>query len=122
VTAPAQQPDLPGSALLAVRAAVRAGVADVPSGALVLVALSGGPDSLALARACAVELPSRGRRAGAVVVDHGLQPASAQVAAHAARQGRELGLDPVVVRQVEVAAGPGHGGPGLRRAARCRAR
>ena len=74
----------------------------------VLVALSGGPDSVALAAAAAVEAPRGGLRAGAVVVDHGLQVGSADVAARAASQARQLGLDPVVVRRVEVGA---EGGP-----------
>lgn len=74
----------------------------------VLVALSGGADSLALAAATAFEAPRAGLRAGAVVVDHGLQAGSADVAARAAEQARELGLDPVVVRRVEVGA---EGGP-----------
>ena len=64
-----------------------------------LVALSGGPDSLALAAAAAFE--ARGR-AGAVVVDHGLQEGSAEVAERAAAQARELGLDPVLVVRVTV--------------------
>src|SRR5580698_10625723 len=46
-------------------------------GGLALVALSGGPDSLALAAAAAFEAPRAGWRAGAVVVDHGLQEGSA---------------------------------------------
>ncbi|MGW9631511.1 tRNA lysidine(34) synthetase TilS [Agromyces sp. NPDC055520] len=80
---------------------------------LVLVALSGGADSLALAAAAAFEGPRAGWRAGAVVVDHGLQSGSADVAARAAATARELGLDPVMVRRVEVAvSGPGsEGGP-----------
>ncbi|WP_245861271.1 tRNA lysidine(34) synthetase TilS [Compostimonas suwonensis] len=91
-------------------------------GGLVLVALSGGPDSLALAAATAFEAPRAGIRAGAVVVDHGLQAGSADVAAHAARQARALGLDPVLVRTVAVGTGPGAGGPeGAARAARYRA-
>ena len=69
---------------------------------LVLVACSGGPDSLALA-AVAVHLARTGRcRVGAVVVDHGLQPGSAEVADAAAATARELGLDPVEVRHVDV--------------------
>lgn len=78
-----------------------------------LVALSGGADSLALAAAAAFEGPRAGWRAGAVVVDHGLQSGSADVAARAAATARELGLDPVMVRRVEVAvSGPGsEGGP-----------
>ncbi len=77
-------------------------------GPLVLVALSGGPDSLALAAAAAFEAPRAGVRAGAIVVDHGLQPGSAEVAERAAAQAAALGLDPVLVRRVEVgtAGGP----------------
>ncbi len=81
------------------------------TGALVLVGLSGGADSLALAAATAFEAPRAGLRAGAVIVDHGLQTGSAVVAAEAARQARELGLDPVLVRRVTVEHGTDAGGP-----------
>lgn len=84
------------------RRAVRESLAGLDDGALVLVALSGGPDSLALAAATAFEAPRAGMRAGAVVIDHGLQPDSAETAARAAAQAEELGLDPVAVRRVEV--------------------
>ncbi len=73
--------------------------ADAP---LVLVALSGGPDSLALAAATAFEAPRAGVRAGAVIVDHSLQPGSADIAATVAARARELGLYPVLVRRVAV--------------------
>ncbi len=69
---------------------------------LVLVALSGGADSLALAAAAGYEAGCAGIRAGAVVVDHGLQQGSAEVAARAGEQARALGLDPVLVRRVDV--------------------
>lgn len=97
-----------------VRRAVTAAVADLPDGALVLVACSGGPDSLALAAATAfvadrtVRRGPRVLRAGAVVVDHALQPGSADVAARTAAVCRTLGLDPVVVERVVVDA---PGGP-----------
>jgi tRNA(Ile)-lysidine synthase len=83
---------------------------------LVLVALSGGPDSLALAAATAFEAAGR---AGAVVVDHGLQQGSAAVAERAAEQARALGLDPVVV--VRVTVGRDGGPEAAARAARYRA-
>ena len=75
---------------------------------LVLVALSGGPDSLALAAATAFEASKAGVRAGAVIVNHNLQEGSADVAAAAAQQARDLGLDPVDIRSVLVgdAGGP----------------
>jgi tRNA(Ile)-lysidine synthase len=75
----------------------------------VLVALSGGPDSLALAAAVAFEAPRAGLAAGAVIVDHGLQAGSDAVAARAAEQAAALGLAPVRVERVEIAtdgAGP----------------
>nr|WP_284979890.1 tRNA lysidine(34) synthetase TilS [Arthrobacter sp. fls2-241-R2A-200] len=75
----------------------------------VLVACSGGPDSLALA-AVAAYFARRGHVDGhpvtvtGVVVDHQLQAGSAEVAAHTAAVLRELGLAPVEVRTVHVAA------------------
>ena len=81
---------------------------DSDSATLVLVALSGGPDSLALAAATAFEAPRAGIRAGAVIVDHGLQQGSADVAAGTADTARALGLSPVLVKSVTVGA---EGGP-----------
>lgn len=98
------------------REAVRATLAELPKGTTVLVACSGGTDSLALAAATAFEAPKLGLRAGAVVVDHGLQPDSAHVAETAAEQCKTLGLEPVQVRAVEVGT---DGGPeGAARTAR----
>ena len=68
----------------------------------VLVALSGGPDSLALAATTAFYARGGMFEAGAVVVDHQLQEGSAEVAQRAADQARELGLDPVRVVAVTV--------------------
>lgn len=86
------------------RLAVRQAFEDaaLPAQSLILVALSGGPDSLALAAATAFEGEKAGLRVGAVIVDHGLQEQSAEVAKQAALVARELGLDPVVVKRVEV--------------------
>ncbi len=83
--------------MAATRAAVRRSLADLPVGARVLVACSGGADSLALAAAAAFVVRRNGLRAGAVVVDHAWRPESAQVCATAADQCRSLGLDPVLV-------------------------
>lgn len=88
------------------------------SAPLVLVALSGGADSLALAAAVAFEAERAGVRAGAVVVDHGLQRGSAAVADRAAEQARGLGLDPVSVRRVSVPVGDPAGPEAAARAAR----
>ncbi|WP_430592039.1 tRNA lysidine(34) synthetase TilS [Humidisolicoccus flavus] len=95
-------------AIADVRRAVRESFDGLPEGALILVALSGGPDSLALAGAAAFEAPRAGLRAGAVIIDHGLQTGSEAVAGRAAEQAKALGLDPVIVRTVQVT---GEGGP-----------
>jgi tRNA(Ile)-lysidine synthase len=86
------------------RSAVREALAEAAPvrDSLVLVACSGGPDSLALAAAAAFVAPKLGLRAGAVIVDHGLQPDSAPVAARAAAACERLGLAPVEVRAVRV--------------------
>ena len=57
---------------------------------------------MALAAACAFEFPKAGLRAGAVIVDHGLQQDSNEVARAAAERCRALGLEPVQVERVSV--------------------
>ncbi|MDQ7876628.1 tRNA lysidine(34) synthetase TilS [Microbacterium sp. QXD-8] len=94
-------------AVAEVRLAVRRALTGLEPGATVLVALSGGADSLSLAAATAFEAPKLGLRAAAATVDHGLQDGSTDAAAAAAARAQALGLDARVVR-VEVA---GAGGP-----------
>lgn len=89
----------PPPATAAVRLAVRRSLADVDGP--VVAAVSGGADSLALAAALAFERPE----SGAVVVDHGLQPGSEDVAAKAAEQCEGLGLRAHVLRGQAVASG-----------------
>lgn len=85
--------------------------ADAP---LVLVACSGGRDSMALAAVSHIVCTSMGVRCGAVIVDHGLQAGSEQVASEAADRCRALGLGPVIMRNATVQAR----GEGLEAAAR----
>lgn len=86
-------------------------VSDLPDAApLLLIACSGGPDSLALAATAAFTAPRLGARVGAVIVDHGLQEGSAAAAETAAAECRKLGLDPVQISTIEVLAGRGSGG------------
>ncbi|TFV73380.1 tRNA lysidine(34) synthetase TilS [Blastococcus sp. CT_GayMR19] len=101
----------PPRAVAELRTAVRNGLRAFPQP--VLVACSGGADSVALAAALAFE--ARGR-VGGVTVDHGLQHGSAERADRTAALLRDLGLDPVVVLRVSVG---GDGGPeGAARSAR----
>lgn len=62
---------------------------------LVLVACSGGADSMALASALAFEAPKLGIRAGGITVDHGLQTGSDLRAAEVVSRMTALRLDPV---------------------------
>lgn len=94
--------------MAAVRTAVRRSLADLPPGARVLVACSGGADSLALAAATGFVAVRAGLEAGAVVVDHAWRPDSAAVAARAAAACEGLALDPVDVVTVDTT---GTGGP-----------
>jgi tRNA(Ile)-lysidine synthase len=84
--------------------AVRNELADVPAAARIIVACSGGPDSIALAAAAR-------RSAGSVsvaIVDHGLQAGSTQVADQAAEVCRAMGHTRVDVVRVQP---HGPGGP-----------
>ena len=94
----------PPAATAAVRVAVRRAVAGLTGP--VAAAVSGGADSLALAAALAFERPG----SLALVVDHGLQERSAEVAARAAAQCRGLGLDAHVLTASAAPASPQHQG------------
>jgi len=97
------------------RRAVAASLDDLEPGARLTVGLSGGADSLALTVAAAFVSRAAGHRLEAVVVDHGLQPGSAEVARRAAEQAEACGVPAEVVR-VDVGA---DGGPeGAARTAR----
>ncbi|GAA4594339.1 tRNA(Ile)-lysidine synthase [Actinoplanes octamycinicus] len=87
----------------AIRTAVRRGLADLPADALVLVACSGGADSLSLAAAARFTTA----RVGLVTVDHGLQEGSDRRARSVAAWARDAGFDPVRVATVTVAGLPG---------------
>jgi tRNA(Ile)-lysidine synthase len=88
----------PPAAVAAVRVAVRHELADIAAGDLVLVACSGGADSLALLAATAFEAPRAGLRFGAVTVDHCWTDDSATRAAHVVGVARDLGAEPAVVQ------------------------
>jgi tRNA(Ile)-lysidine synthase len=101
----------PAPAVAEIRRAVRASLAPLrrdarrvapQGGQRVIVACSGGADSLALAAAVAFEAPRAGRVAALVTVDHGLQPGSADHARRVAELGYELGFDPVEIVRVDV--------------------
>ena len=98
----------------AVRVAVRRTLADVvsdqvggvlPPEAAVLVACSGGADSLSLLSASVFEGRKLGLRVIGVTVDHGLQDGSAAHAAHVVEQMAALGADETASARVQVSGG-----------------
>ena len=90
------------------------GLAGLAAGETVLLAVSGGGDSMALAAAAAFEGPRAGLTVKAAVVDHGLQAGSAEVAAQAAARLRAIGIADVQVLTVDVQ----NSGDGIEAAAR----
>ena len=115
-------------ALAAVRLGVRRGLAlvpdghggvhtpDVRDGGCVLVACSGGADSLALLAATVFEAARAPFRVIGVVVDHGLQDGSAAHTAGVVQQMASLGVDETASIRVTVDPGPGGVEAGAREA------
>ncbi|WP_101525540.1 tRNA lysidine(34) synthetase TilS [Nocardioides houyundeii] len=110
----------PHPAVAAVRLAVRRALADAPAvdvGAPVLVACSGGADSLALLAATVFEARDRPWQVVGVTVDHGLQEGSQAQAARVVEQMAELGVAETVGIRVRV-DGEGSGPEAAAREAR----
>jgi tRNA(Ile)-lysidine synthase len=97
----------PHPAVAAVRVAVRRTLADLEPGSRVLVACSGGADSLALLAGTAFEARKPAHTVIGVTVDHGLQAGSAAHAEHVVEQIRALGAEAHAVRvEVGTTGGP----------------
>jgi len=95
---------------LDLRQGILASLSDLEAGDLVLVGLSGGADSLSLLK-CALHVGrERTISVGAVIIDHQLQAESATTSNRVAGIARELGADPVLVINVDVAKGASSGG------------
>ena len=92
-------------AVAAVRLAVRRGLADVEPGATVVVACSGGADSLALLAATVFEGAKAGWHVIGATVDHGLQEGSATHAEQVVAQMAGLGAAETVGARVTVDGG-----------------
>ncbi len=103
-------------AVAAVRLAVRREIADLEPGSTVLVACSGGADSLALLAATVFESRRAEHCVVAVTVDHGLQTGSHEHAEAVVDQMRTLGVSQG--RAVSVSVGTAGGPEAAARAAR----
>ncbi len=104
----------PAPAVAAVRLAVRRTLAGCEPGSTVLVACSGGADSLALLAATGFEARRNALRVVGLTIDHGLQPGSAGRATAVVGQMRRLGAEEA--RAVRVRVDPA--GLGVEAAAR----
>ena len=87
---------------VAIRSAVRAALKDCTAGDLVLVAVSGGADSLALAYALSLEAPKLALRVECVTVDHQLQSQSSVQAEKVVSALSKMGIDKTHVIKVDV--------------------
>ena len=92
-----------------IRLAVRTSLtSNTKPGQKLLIAVSGGADSLALAAACEFEAKKLKVKIAAAVIDHSLQKDSDKVAAQTAKTLAALGFEEVVVKKIAVgkAGGP----------------
>jgi tRNA(Ile)-lysidine synthase len=92
------------------RRAVRNALAHFEPGDRILLAVSGGADSLLLAAATNLEANKLGIQLGALVVDHQLQNGSDEVAFSAQKKLIELGITETTIVQVLVDDNSGNGG------------
>lgn len=88
--------------LYQIRLAVRRELADLNAGDKVIVAASGGADSCALAAALLPECKERAIQPIALIVDHGLQKNSADVAHEAKKELVKIGYENVEIRKITV--------------------
>jgi tRNA(Ile)-lysidine synthase len=86
----------------ATRKAVRELISELTPGTTILVAVSGGADSLALASAANFGGRKLKLNVAAVIIDHGLQAGSDKVAKKAKSRCESLGIEQVVIEKVTV--------------------
>lgn len=90
----------------AVRSAVRSALETFEAGDLIIVAVSGGADSLALAYALSLEAPKFAIQLHAVTIDHQLQPGSGVQALKIVEQLNALAIETTIEKvSVEVTEG-----------------
>ena len=87
---------------VAIRSAVRSALRDCTAGDLILVAVSGGADSLALAYALSLEAPKLAVRVEGVTVDHQLQSQSSVQAEKVVAALSKMGIEKTHVIKVDV--------------------
>ena len=95
---------------LELRQGLIASLADLEAGDTVLVGLSGGADSLSLLKCAVMVGKIQSINVGAIIIDHQIQAESAKTSQTAAQLATDLGADPVLIFNVNVATGPGSGG------------
>jgi tRNA(Ile)-lysidine synthase len=88
--------------LYQIRLAVRAELSDLNAGDTVLVAVSGGADSSALAAGLLAEAKEKAIRPIAVIIDHALQPNSADVAMNTKAELAKAGYTNVEIKRIKV--------------------
>jgi len=87
---------------VAIRSAIRNALTDCTAGDLILVAVSGGADSLALAYALSLEAPKLALRVEGVTVDHQLQSQSSVQAERVVAALTKMGIEKTHVIKVDV--------------------
>ena len=108
----------PHPSVAATRVAVRRALADLATGSTVVVACSGGADSLALVAATVHEARAGGWRVVGATIDHGLQEGSDAQAARVVDQMAAIGVAETLTARVSVSDSSGLGPEAAARQAR----
>lgn len=94
--------DVSNENVLTIRSAVRSVLEELSAGDTILIAVSGGADSLALAYAVSLEAPKLALKTVAVTIDHQLQIGSGAQAENVAAQVKAMGITDVEIVAVHV--------------------
>lgn len=95
------------SSSVAIRNAIRSALASASAGDRILVGVSGGTDSLALASGLFLESAEKALQLVAVIIDHGLQENSDKVSNNAKLQLVKIGFSDIRILKIQVAVTDG---------------
>lgn len=91
----------------AIRSAIRGALTSASAGDRILVGVSGGTDSLALASGLFLESAEKALQLVAVIIDHGLQENSDKVSNNAKLQLVKIGFSDIRILKIQVAVTDG---------------
>ena len=95
------------SSSVAIRNAIRSALVSASAGDRILVGVSGGTDSLALASGLFLESAEKALQLVSVIIDHGLQENSDEVSNNTRLQLAKIGYNDIRIMKIQVAVTDG---------------